>query len=1070
MVEKLDMPGRNPFEAPEGSRPKEPPKTPKVKSTEKPPTKSPAERVVYVGIGKSEKASVAEEQKSPQETRKPVLPAEDAQALRLENAKPEVVFEHALAHDPEFSHVLGSKPIQNEGLRTLVSESIVNGDSLKDTALKIKDARLSGKVASGEADFMLARISRIIGEPIIVEISGGSDRWEFYKKDPSLSVQTQRELQKIQDVFDKDPLLTDDTRYLDRVATRLAETKLPQKDSGAIRDSIDRLRKRQGKIEEHLDRLREEQRFSSLVLTPGERDGLRDNPEWTVEEMLRRIEEVTVLFPDERAAETAERRINLMSEYFTHQQYLTDIDSYIVSDPDKKFGGPNSPQAQQYKAERINLYRELSEKVSFRSGILRAYGSIRGVGDPETMWKSLLNLGTAGFEYLLRENGGLVDVAFNKYVEIFKHWRFAEDGSLRRLTGEELMFIREAVVQEMIRDKAIYDETYKKSGFRDEEDLSKLRNLTDKDCRSIVRMAEYAVLLSQQDLVAMLGGLGPGESDIISSFASASTAEKMLAAMDINRWFFEKWTNLQPGQLVIWQNACRLAAETTGKAEFVGQKMRGIAPGSNEYLKLVREAFGGGKDEKILEAMNKFISVSTERNPLKPLESIDQLGEDKLRDRLMIVEGEKVVGGLLEVYDHFSSTWRARIHTDQLDKTWEYGETLGLGLRLRREGYVMISAETREKQKEGRNKTRDVLRTVSKYRPNALFEFLSDGKDVATRDWFDKKQKEGLFSSAFRGQTTERADHIHKLIARRHIAINELLAEEGLPPIDYSAGPTNAQMAILNRVCREMKTNAGAYTQLMQEMSGFVKEQIQELTTEKYHRIYYRTQWIDDARLRYLEDPENAPGKRALKKNERPRQKISNVIAIEGRGDAEALVRTWRDGGLAMKTVQEVLNTLTPDEKTYMKSITIMHQNIRVYSGDTYATRAALFLLGGWGKTAKTDKLYDWLYLGGLQNTSAMKRFFGDKAPSMGLNELEHFLDEHDYALLTKLKILAPHSFSIMEKYLGITFSPNEKIPEAVRRLPLYLYRGRLFIAVAAAIIALESAKVADKTVSEKEG
>lgn len=1066
MVEKMGPPGRVP---PEVKGPKPPPK----------PETPPEGEVLFVGEGKPEGETKAPQEKTEAQIRaeKPILPKDKIAPLKLAKASPEVIFEHALQHNPEFARVLGAKPIANENLRQLLADSIVNGDSLREAALKIRDARLGRRIGAGEADFVLVRISNVIGEPILVEVSGGAGAAFFDKKNPGTakSKEAQKALQKIQSALDKDSSLEADTRFLNQAALDLAKSDLP---AAEVRPYIAKLRSLQAGAEEEFERARE--RFSSMWLTPEERVGMRDNPRWTVEEMLRKIEETTVLFPDTPAARAAERRLELMSEYFSHKQYEIDINEHI------RLKGLTGKEVAIYRDRAATMYRELSEKISIRTGIHKAYGIIRGVGDPESIWKSLITVGEAGLEHLMNENGGLNEIVFNRYVQIFKHHRYNPDGSLKRITGEELYLIRKKVEKAIIEDKTLYGEIYKQAGYLQADAKTGkfvARDLTDEDCQAIVRQAEYLVTMSQQDLVAMLGGQGPGEiAGGISSFESASTAEKMLAAMDINRWFFEKWTNLRPGQLVVWQNACRLAVETEGKIGVVEGKLHGVKKGDAEFKKLVRQVFGGAedgsKDAEVLARAKKALEIKQmERTghyaeiKIRDINEVwDRLSLDFLRDQMMVTEGEKIVGGLLEVYDHFSSGWRISIHTYQLEKVWGtsdqggYGDLLGLGMRLRKAGYGYVSAETtatKESAKQGLTKE---LKKVAKYRPQALFEFLSDGRDPETQTWFDKKLYAGVFPDA----TINKPHELHQEIARRFLAINELLAIKGFPPIDYSAGPSEPQLEIVKRVCGQTKTDADKYLEMMKVMSTQVGNEysINQLVSAKYNRIYYRTQWLDDARLRYLEktvDKDNKPVVPGDRRSADAMVPLSQVFTDRGQGDVDALVRSWRDGATGIKSVQNVFAALTPDEKTYLKNIAEMNQNVAAYSGADYATRATLYMLGGWGKTAKTDAIFDWLYLGGLDETSAMKRMFGNRAPSLGLNELEEFIEQHDHDLLSKMEFLAPQAFHTVERYLGITTGALGR----EFKLPLYVYRARLYIAIAAILIAAEAAKNAGKSLNE---
>ncbi len=1015
----------------------------------------PKPETVFVAKSKfPSKTNSAESKPSPQHDEQkggPVIPREKLDGFKVAvgpELAPEVVVQRAAEVNPEFAAALGGKPVKDEALQKVLAHGAIHGETLEQIARAVKEKlHKPNTFTTPEAYLFINRVGKITkNSDLFVHISGGAG-WTFFDATSPGSASSKNvndALQEIQDALLNDPTLENDTKFLGDEARDLAKSGFPP---GEIRSYIQKLRAQQQiTIADAQLRHREEQPFSEFHLEPDEQERMVLSPEWEIEEKLRRIEEATVLFPEGPAAEAATRRLSLMNAYFQNKRYERDVVEYM----DGK--GMTGGDRDKFYDDRVGRFKELSDKVNIRTSIHRVYGMIRGVGDPEKIWSSLLTVGERGFEHLLNENGGLNEIVFNKYVRLYKLARFDDSGNLRRLHPEDIRKVRLDAMEEMKRDKALYSDQYKKVYGRD---------FTDKDCEAIVRQAEFAVVISQQDIVAMLGGLGPGESDAYSGFLSTNTGEQILAAMDINRWFFEKWTNLSAGQRMMWENACRLAGESSGRMEVVMEKLQGATPGSPRFLELAQEAFG---KEKNLETYLKCDQNGKENKKVPT--TFQEITLQQLQDRMLVAEGEKIVGELLEVYDHFSSGWRIGEHLKQIDRIYGYGDKLALGMRLRKEGYSMIHAVDEKTRHKHALETQKILKVVAQYRPQAIFEFLSDEKDPAVQQWMTDLANRGALTAPVLGEAIQpgRIDQYYYYTSKHFLNINELLAEEGLPPIDYSSIGTISigQHHVIESVC-------GQYTQgylsLMQESASFAGQpiNIEGLTKEKYDKVYYRTRWLDDARLNRLERPKQALRTEYGSGGADYDVPLSELLTEKGAGNVDPLVRSWRDASTAVKAVQEVYGILHADKKNFLDRIVKIKDAVDTYSGKVASFRAALYLMGGWGKTAKTDQVYDWLFLGNLQNSSAMKRLFGDKAASMGLNELEEFMDEHDFAL-SKMKLVVPDLHAYVEKFLGITFSADEYTPEIIRRLPLYAYRSRLFIAVAAVIMTLEATKIADQT------
>lgn len=580
----------------------------------------------------------------------------------------------------------------------------------------------------------------------------------------------------------------------------------------------------------------------------------------------------------------------------------------------------------------------------------------------------------------------------------------------------------------------------------------------------------------------------------------------MLAAMDIYRFFFDKWENLKEFPLAMWNQMAIAAAEASGVDERIRERLHGIAQGSVRHVRLVKEAFGnpGQSDDEIRRSMKEAIELQGKVrggtlgiNIKRPgPEDLKDVSLQQLQEQLKIVEGRKIVGQMLEVYDHYSSGWRIRVHLDQLKTMYDYHENLALGMRLRKEGYNLVMAETNEDRNKAANKVKEELRKIAHYRPHANLEFLTAGKENDAIGWFHRMKRSGRFATGVLGQGArhlERVDQLYDFTGQRFIAINDLLAEKGLPPVDYSGTThlTAAQRDVVRTVCGAMRTNERAYLNVMKDISDFVghASQIDRLVGYKYDDIHKRTQWVDDVRLAYLDTPRTAPGSKTLNKPDAILDltmrfdlaakdadapvPLHQAFTDRGKGDVDPNVRSWRDGALAVKTIPEVLAGLTHDKKTYFEKLRTVHENVAIYSGyKPAAGRTVLYYMAGYGKMVETDGVYDFFLMNNLARSSAARRLLeSDHVPSVGKNELNEFIEEHAAVFLTNLKSLAPDLYKHVEKFLGLTaFKLGDNyIPiPGLKYAPVWVDRGRLLTALVSVIIILESGKIADQVLSGK--
>ena len=865
----------------------------------------------------------------------------------------------------------------------------------------------------------------------ISEESHEPDYGNFYDpatdqiQDPKLA----DDLGKIQQTLNESPDLRSDMDWLRKQREEL-NRKYPTGEARQFREDLGRY---ESFAYNKYKALRQaEEPYSGLYLDEEIRRGLIEkNTLWEIEKILRRVEETSELFPDTPAARAASQTLDQVSGYIGRGgQFLNDVKAWAA-----KQNWASEEDKRQYLENMKIIHGLASQKINYRTKVLEGFGYMRGIGDPEKLAQVLTAFGEKGVEYILNEEGGLVQVAYDKFNAILEEMTVDENGHKRRIEGRLLKKAHERLIQQLRDEARLYDHTVQKDlkqqGFKNRSIKTEAgeevgNKVQEADIQAAARLAEYLSVLTQREAVAYLKGLGPAESSFfstLSSFAHASTTEKILASYDIERWFFRKWFNLDPGKRSIWENACELQAKRHGRDKYVNQMM-----GEKKWNDLVMDAFGFDvKDGKRVigdvtkKNIEKFLEREKQRDifyGFSPRQMWSRLNTgfakvperritpEQLHRALMIKEGAKIEGRLLAMYDHFSSGWRLKTHLLQLgelfgksnlnpDGTFDmregYGDLLGLGLQMKRDGDPLYKVETDQERKAAigrliRDKNGNVdygqskgllptLHKVARMRPHALLNYLDEGQDRDAGKWFkDNKQPE-----------VKDRSRLYFNLHQRFLAINYLLGEQGLPPIDYLKGPTGEQQRIIDKVCQQLNVAASdnigkmmkpaEYTKLMQGMAKFAEKdkQLLALTDEKYFHIYDRTEWVDDTRLKDLENPydpdgnvsKNLPG--LDRTNKEKMVPISELFITKGMGMGDPLVRTWNDTALGVKTVQNVYDTLTPNKEKYFRLIPEIYNAIKTYNGsDPHASRAILGLAGGVGRALHTDGLYNLLMVGDL--------------------------------------------------------------------------------------------------------
>jgi hypothetical protein len=828
--------------------------------------------------------------------------------------------------------------------------------------------------------------------------------------------------------------------------------------------------------------------YNSLYLESETGEHLMIDYNREVEELQRLSEANTDIWSDTVISEGAKKKLELVGQYLTSHQFRTDYDLYFTEHWQEKtfqerFGGAGIGEEALKKNYSDYMEkargRELADKISNRGGILQATGTILGLGDAEKVGASLLNVGTHGLQGLLEDqtgNAGMVGKAFNKFTRVLDEISVdPKTGKRRRVDATLLKQAEQQVVKEFVREKDLYYDKYVKKLNLDPEKIK-----WEEEVKAFTRQAQYATVITQRMAVAMMHGLGPGQDYHFSSFETATTLEQLLGAMDIEEWNFEKWTNLEKGPQLVWDNGCRFAAMDTGRDIAIKRRLAEAyrSSDSDELLRLTKMVFGEGvdKDGNNVEAasLKKLLTIDINGNERKHLptsyEDLIYHHRDLLEDRLIVYEGRQVVRSFLGLYDHFGSSWRNGLLERQLGLLYgKDAENLALGLRVYDAGQSLIKVQKSEHTPEYKSAAEKVIKElekVGKFRPHQIIQFLTEGSDKDTKKAFTEWASSVFAPLMGENAADIRPDSMFRFISQRFVSINELLAENKLPVIDYLKGPTAEQRVHVEAVCTALGTNTDEYLEGMKTMAKFSLQEhdgkfkhLEKLVEDPLFRdIYRRAWWTDDARINYLDTPAEQDG-----------FKFSDRAGVNGRGRNDPLVRTWFDASTGMKLPMLVFDALQPDEKTHLENVVKIFRDIKQYAGNPVAARAAADLMAGWGKTARTFTLQDYMFLGDSDWSSAMKNVFGNDAPSHSKNEIHHFLQKADSQLLSRLKLMAPETHEYLEQYLGL--SNKLSIPgtdfHISTNLPLTLFRARLFFVVAGATVIIAAASEGFKVFSE---
>lgn len=846
-------------------------------------------------------------------------------------------------------------------------------------------------------------------------------------------------------------------------------------DGTEVDEFLHRIRDRKMVLQDDITALRQQQRkdmdqergFSTFILSPEIVKALcGDDYEWAVEAAIRKQEALSPLLPNTEGAEAVQQQVRQMVQYFTSEQYLSDVLEGMrkrTKTPGDRFYGKDEAFVQKEFELRKSDIKKLSDKIHHRLTAQIVYGLIKGSGDAKKVSETLTYFGSAGFSVLQSENGGCNAVASMRLYELTREARFDEKGRERPLTPEIMRGVKEKLRLEIKEERDFYEELYKTRWSSDFDDSA---------IDSIIHQSEILLAISQRDIIARLDGPGPADRIGSSSFLSGSTIEKLLSAFDISKYSNEKWAKLSPFQIKVWRNVCEHAAQASGRDKLVVDKrLLGVQPGTPEFKQLMIEVFGAdkngepnmGKVKRILEIERKAQGGFKGRKAIPT--KWEQMDVSDLRQQMVVKEGEKIVTELLSAYDDFSSGWRITEYLNQLDSMYDYSEHLALGMRLRKKGDDFIRAETKESREVAVKEVKKMLsEEIALYRPQAMFEWLFQEKDLKAQEHFTLMKTNGLLTKDKLGisEDISRVDQLYGFISKRFMRINDVLAFKGLPPIDYSQTTpiSSEQMAIIEKVCSV--TGRDGYLEVMKDLSGFVhsSETIDTLVQPQFYSIYKRTKWTDDVRMQYLDIPDEAPGSKT--KEDFDKTGIRHIRLAErftdagngGEGGGDQFTRAWNDLALALQAADILYASLSPNVEEFGKKMKELFDTVALYAGkEPAAARAVIFMIAGFGKTVKTDTVMNFLMASGWDDSSEAKRMLNGEAPSLSIGELLQFLEKIELQL-DSLESLAPELAKEAEVFMGVRwgFMKNAS-SELGRHAPVWAHRLEIAFLISSLLV-----------------
>ncbi len=851
----------------------------------------------------------------------------------------------------------------------------------------------------------------------------------------------------------------------------------PEEDS--IQRSIRDLNNRRPQNEEF-------NRLSRFELTEDGIEELYEDPFGGVENLLRSVRK-EFENANQESAQQIQQQISLFQDYITLRNTRENALTFLRR---KKIDGVSyydllsqngDGLVDQFVEQRMRDLEEVKDILNYRMGVMYSSYIISKTGDPESAKKILSGVGTKGMHHVLSQEGGMVDVVYQKYIEMLNEARRDKDGKLRRITAYTYKEVNEKLKNELLQEAELYNDMYRNTFGKGNDPLNKIlpeneieernnkRKIKESDVESLMLLAEDVAVISQRDLLPLLRARKPLPIDQEPSSFIRDSNEMLIESMDLIR-HMERYMRLNPGKKAMLRQASLMAANSTGIGRDVDHQIheymsrQGISKGSPEALEFLQEYFNENPGN-----LESFYSVDMKTGSRRSEKDIPKRWEDVSNDDLFYAiktkVGESVLGGFPGHNDYFSSTWRIAEYIKQADQMYGQGEGhargIAMGMRLRMAGADFLGAESHDDHHKAEHKIHDMWHEIAEFRPQTILDVMIDGKSKDAVEQFNIWRANGVFNGikGVNGEPVQNASQLVEALSRRYRIINEKLAFNGVSPINYEHGHLNErQQAVVDEVTLALGDESSAsFLNTMKEIGEWGSKQSHELTQIQYRDIYKTTLFLDDARIKELDNPLTALGSNTWGQNPSSAEilNISSRFARKGLGEHDVLVRSWGDAILGKEVPQMVFKALDPDKKKHLAAIESLLNVIPNLGGEKPLYRGAMYLSGGYMKLGTVKPLYDWLFLETAQKSAPMKEWFGPHAEVLGLGERHEMASDLALLLGGLPDDVAKESAEWFEDYLGLKRAVTRD-GKVIRfsSWPYRIYKARLAALVIAGIIA----------------
>lgn len=843
--------------------------------------------------------------------------------------------------------------------------------------------------------------------------------------------------------------------YLDRVLQRkqIVAVKINAERASMEQDM------QQRRVLEH--RAARESDFSSLYVSPGEKDKFRDNPAIFLHEKLDNAE---------REAETGDingtmfqanmGRLKLAGEMLGSDEFIETIRKEYPNDRAiAEFVSRIDPMD---KAAR----RELSQSIAARIDAIYLNYALSNSSDLEKFGESMQRFGDRGILVLGSGEGGLVGDWASRYEATLNG---IVGNNARLYTQHEAMATR-ITVEQLLAERdtaAYYKEFYKKYQIPGKELPVEYKTMSNGMAESIIRRAKIVSRLRMRKPVMMEQGLAPGDNEWEfgqSSYATLGIEEQMLGAARIRDWFMRKWGN-RTEFLLVWNTGALFTAKADKRLwKYVQEQTKQLWVSAH----LDDTADNAVVRNKALERLATLIHFNEPHESVQdivsPFDSNNQLTwkgavlnrmrtmKPKDFERLVAVEeGGFRMQRMLRPYFYMDSLWREHEFRGAIEKAFTHSDKMFLGARLRARGEKFFFHPITPDRGKAEAELVEELIYVAKYRPQGIADFLRHSNDTELQQWYDANK--GNFGAVDLD--------IHKTFGelnRRFIMINQRIIRDNAEPIDYTAidqllnlarMSPDARAAELEGVDIRTKTwwmylekvfatedsssrinTPERYLFAMKSLSAHLTEngfaQIKKSTGVRYDRYFLHMAWEDDMPAHLLEDVRNINNinpaylKTTARDSDGKPMPISHKLTSHGTGPGSPAKRAWTDFKLAIDTMNAFTDfNFSADEKEFLKLCFLMNKNIGVYQGPYLASEAVLKFTASWLGSAQVKAEYG-DFLTGLFDSSVFKEARGSNAPSLSLDKVHEVFEEVE-KVVGRLDTEAPQAHHAIERFLRIS-------------------------------------------------